>query len=254
MQIDWFTFSAQIVNFIILMLLLKKLLFDRIVKAMDQREEKIASQLKEAERREADAENERKKYESKISENDEQREQRLDEAREEAEKERKKMRNEAREEVDSLRDEWRRSVESEKEHFIKDLRRQTGRQIYQVTRKMLSDMADKNMEEQIIAVFMKRMKKLPDEERKEIIKALGNNSFATCVSSFQIDSGQRSQITRTLNDILGSKMDVEYKESENIICGIEFQTEDRVISWTLDHYLDQIEKNMLEMLGEEQTE
>jgi F-type H+-transporting ATPase subunit b len=119
---------------------------------------------------------------------------------------------------------------------------------------MLRDMADGDMEEQIIAVFMKRMKTLPGEERDEIIEALGKNSRATFVSSFELDSGQRSQITRSLNDILDAQMDVEYKESEKLICGIEFQTEDRVISWSLDQYLDQLEKNTLEMLSREKTE
>ena len=45
MHIDWFVFAAQIVNFFILVALLKFFLYDRIVKAMDARQARIASRL-----------------------------------------------------------------------------------------------------------------------------------------------------------------------------------------------------------------
>ena len=41
MHIDWFVFFAQIVNFLLLVFLLKKFLYGRIVKAMDERERKV---------------------------------------------------------------------------------------------------------------------------------------------------------------------------------------------------------------------
>ena len=52
MLINWFTVLAQIVNFLILVVLLKYLLYNRIIKAMDEREGKIQLRLKEAEAKE----------------------------------------------------------------------------------------------------------------------------------------------------------------------------------------------------------
>ena len=49
MHIDWFVFFAQIVNFLILLFLLKKFLYGRIINAMDAREAKIAAIFAEAE-------------------------------------------------------------------------------------------------------------------------------------------------------------------------------------------------------------
>jgi len=63
MQIDWFTLIAQIVNFLILVWLLKHFLYDRMVDGMDKRREKISSRLKEA-----DEKNQRRKnYTRNIS-------------------------------------------------------------------------------------------------------------------------------------------------------------------------------------------
>ncbi|MGO8820022.1 MAG: F0F1 ATP synthase subunit B, partial [Desulfomonilaceae bacterium] len=48
MLIDWFTVIAQIINFLILVFLLKRFLFDKITGAMDERERKISSTLDDA--------------------------------------------------------------------------------------------------------------------------------------------------------------------------------------------------------------
>ena len=53
MLINWFTVAAQIVNFLILVALLKRFLYGPIVAAMSAREGRIAAQLTEAQRKKA---------------------------------------------------------------------------------------------------------------------------------------------------------------------------------------------------------
>ena len=48
MLIDWFTFIAQVVNFLILMLLLKRFLYRPILSAIDAREQRIVAQIADA--------------------------------------------------------------------------------------------------------------------------------------------------------------------------------------------------------------
>ncbi len=45
MQIDWFTLFAQIVNFLIVVVLLRRFLYKPILQAMAEREAKIAAQF-----------------------------------------------------------------------------------------------------------------------------------------------------------------------------------------------------------------
>ena len=74
MLIDWFTVAAQIINFLILVALLKHFLYGRIINAMDQREARITSRLEEAERKKSEAEDEAAAYSRKSQEFDLQRE------------------------------------------------------------------------------------------------------------------------------------------------------------------------------------
>ena len=62
MLINWFTVVAQIVNFLILVFLLKYFLYDRVIRAMDQREQRIQQRLQEAEEKKQEAEQEAEAY------------------------------------------------------------------------------------------------------------------------------------------------------------------------------------------------
>jgi len=61
-QIDYFTIFAQIINFLVLVLLLKHFLYGRIIKAMDEREKRIESQLQEAAKKKKEADEEADSY------------------------------------------------------------------------------------------------------------------------------------------------------------------------------------------------
>jgi F-type H+-transporting ATPase subunit b len=68
MQLDWFTLVAQIVNFLILVLLLKHFLYSRIVQVMDDRERHITAQLEEAEQKQRQADQEADNYRKQQTE------------------------------------------------------------------------------------------------------------------------------------------------------------------------------------------
>ncbi len=58
MLIDWFTVLAQVANFLILMWLLKRFLYKPILRAIDDRETRIAETLRQAEEQKKAAESE----------------------------------------------------------------------------------------------------------------------------------------------------------------------------------------------------
>ena len=49
MLIDWFTVVAQIVNFLVLVLLMKYFLYGRLIRTIDERQKRIVARFAEAE-------------------------------------------------------------------------------------------------------------------------------------------------------------------------------------------------------------
>jgi F-type H+-transporting ATPase subunit b len=70
--IDWYTVAAQALNFLILVWLLKRFLYQPVLDAIGAREQRIAMQLADAASKEAAATKEREQFESKNRELDSQ--------------------------------------------------------------------------------------------------------------------------------------------------------------------------------------
>jgi len=96
MLIDWFTVGAQALNFIILVWLLKRFLYQPILNAVDAREKKIAAELADADSKKAEAQQERDEFQRKNEEFEQHRAALFAKATEEAKAEGQRLREEAR--------------------------------------------------------------------------------------------------------------------------------------------------------------
>ena len=98
MLINWFTVVAQIINFLILIWLLKRFLYKPVLKAIHDREKKIAAQLQDAEAKKTEAQKQRDEFRNKNTEFDQQRNIEWQKAVEEINNERQHLLEEARKE------------------------------------------------------------------------------------------------------------------------------------------------------------
>ncbi|MFP3870191.1 MAG: F0F1 ATP synthase subunit delta [Syntrophobacteria bacterium] len=251
MLIDWFTVAAQIVNFLILIGLLKHFLYDRIIAAMDEREKKISSRLEEADTKRKEAEEEAESYRRKNREFEEQRQQMLSEAKKKAETRRKELLQEVRQEVEALRNKWHQSIQREKETFLRDLRRLVGGETLAITRRAVGDLVDVEVGRKAVEVFLRRIRQMKEKERQEITAALeqGSNQ-ATVVSGFELQEAVRQEVTEALQKHLLAEIEPTYETDPELILGIELRTQGRKIAWSLQDYLGDFEGKILAALDQ----
>src|SRR5271165_4865540 len=102
MLIDWFTVGAQVLNFLILVWLLKHFLYKPILNAVDAREKRIAAELADADAKKTEAQKERDEFQHKNEVFDQQRAALLSKATEEATAERQRLLDDARKAADAL--------------------------------------------------------------------------------------------------------------------------------------------------------
>ncbi|MBD3290611.1 F0F1 ATP synthase subunit B [candidate division KSB1 bacterium] len=252
MNIDWITLAAQIINFLILLALLKKFLFDRIVKVMDEREQRIADRLQEARSKKDEADKELQQYQQKNEDFEQKRRVLMEEAKNESEQQKKELIQEARNEVDSMRSIWHRSIENEKESFLKDLRRRSGEEVYSVARRVLKDLSDKRIEEQIISIFADRLKNLGSDEKKELNEMIQkSNNDVGITTSFEVNNDLQKKIDSAIKEHISDEAKVEYRTSEKLICGIEMRVDGKKVAWNIDSYLDALEASFQNLISKE---
>lgn len=252
MEIDWFTLLAQIINFLILVGLLTYVLYRPIGRAMERREERIASRLQEAETKHQEAEEEAASYREARQQLENEREQLLTQAREAAEQRRAALLEEARREVDEVKTDWREAIRREQSEFLTDLRLRLGQELTQAVRNALADLADEDLEARMVSVFVRSLQDLDEDQRTTLREAVRQSDGAVVIqSAFPITSDQRRELTEALQDQLGDQIDVRCEVSEDVVAGIECQTGGRKLAWSLQSHLDDLEERIITWLRDE---
>jgi len=96
MLIDWFTVGAQVLNFLILVWLMKRFIYQPILNTIDGREKKIADELADAAARKAEAIQERDDFKEKNEVFDQERADLLNKTTDDAETEGNRLLAEAK--------------------------------------------------------------------------------------------------------------------------------------------------------------
>jgi len=252
MHIDWFVLLAQIINFLILVFLLKYFLYNRILGAIDARESKIASQFSEAERLKAQAQQSADAYDEKNRELKDKAEELMNQAQKASEHEKEQLMDKVREEVNQVRRRWYETLSREKKAFLEDLRRRAGTYIYDTIRHVLTDMANEDLEERMVQVFTERIREMSQEQQdklKDSLKAGG--SIIVVRSAFALIADQKKRIEEAIRPYVAPKVPIRYEVSGAIGAGIEMMAHGYKVSWSIEDYLASLEEMFVRALKEE---
>jgi F-type H+-transporting ATPase subunit b len=252
MHIDWFVLFCQIFNFLLLVYLLKRFLYGRIIKAMDDREAKITARFADAEDMKVKATEAAGLYEKRNQLLNEAKEQMLNEATMAADAKRKELMEKVREEVDKVKARWKDMLVREKDAFFSDLRQRAAKQLYATARKALRDLADADLEERIVDEFLRRVKELDEEKSVQIRKAIsGGGNNVIIQSAFSISEQRRAQIEEVLKKQITNGFTIRYQQQPDIVSGIELRVNGHKIAWSLNEYLEALVESLTETLQKE---
>jgi len=247
MQINWFTVIAQVINFLVLVWLLKRFLYKPILKAIDERENKIAAQIKDAEAKDAKAKKEQAEFARKNETFDKEKKGLMDKAVAETNEEKEKLLEAARNEATVLRSKLENSWKEMQENLNRDIAHKTQQEVFAIARKTLADLASLGLEEQSANIFIKRLNDLKKEEKQQFIDAFKSGSEPILLqSAFDLPAKQQTDIKSTVNEILGAKTQFQFKTAPEIISGIELTSNGYKLAWSISEYLNSLQKNILE--------
>jgi F-type H+-transporting ATPase subunit b len=243
--INWFTVAAQIVNFLILVALLKRFLYGPVLAAMTAREGRIAAQLAEARQKKQDAEQEEAALRQKLREIEEQRIERLTEAGRQAEAHRKELYSRARQEVEQIRRQWAAALGREKETFLQNLKQRLAREVLAITRRALQEMGSLELEQHLAETFLDRFRQLDPEEQEAIRESINETGGELIITTaFELPGEIRHKIAAQVQERFGRELTLRFTTAEELLAGIELSTSSRKLAWSLGSFLDTLEEDL----------
>jgi len=252
MHIDPFVLAAQIINFLVLVFLLKHLLYDKIIGAMDAREAKIASQFDEARRLREQALDAAHAYDEKSRELQDRALDMLNQAQNDADREKEVLMEKIRKEVEQVRQRWYETLNRQKQAFLEDLRLRAGTHIYDTIRQILAEMANEDLEERMVTVFTTRLKGMTSEQKLRLEDALKAHGAAiTLRSAFVLNQQQRQKVEEAIRVHAGPRIAIRFETATAIGAGIEMMAHGYKLSWSIEDYLRSLEEQFVRIVREE---
>jgi F-type H+-transporting ATPase subunit b len=251
MLIDWFTVVAQIVNFLVLVWLLKHFLYKPILDALDAREKKIAKELADADLKKTEAGKERDEFQRKNEEFELQRTALMDKAKEEVKTERQRLFDDARNAADVLSAKRQESLINDAHNLNQALSQRTRQEVFSIARKTLADLADTNLEERMVGIFTRRLREMDAPAKAILGEALKKTSEPALVrSAFDLPAAQRTALQNALNETFSVAIAIRFETAPDLVSGIELSTNGQKVAWSIADYLASLGKGVDELLKE----
>jgi F-type H+-transporting ATPase subunit b len=267
MQIDWFTVSAQTLNFLLLVWLLKRYLYGPILKAIDARESQVAKVISDADTIKSNAELQCNLFKNKNIEIDNQRDELLRQANVIAHEQHEQIVLQANKNADEISKGRLLALEKELQHYQDEIVLKILQEIYEIARKVMADLADVELEQQMFEHFCKHLQNISCDEINNLNKTLeeGNAVLRLC-SAFELSTTQIKKIDATLQQLTAHKLttqklvttktnrhyQLKQEVKTQLISGIELRSNTWKIAWNSDDYLKVLQTHVNHTLVEQQ--
>lgn len=238
MHIDWLTVSAQIVNFLVLVYILKRFLYGPVLAAMARRQARIASRLAEAQQREQEAQATRERYAASQQAFERDRQALLSQARDDVARERAALLEQARHEVEASRRAWWHDLERERDDARSRLRQSIADCGLAAARILLGELAGERLEGRMVERFLER---LAEFDASALLGACVASGRLRVRSAAELDAAQRARITRAIHEQLAPDLQIDYEPEAALLAGIELEAGGLRVGWTLADNLAELE-------------
>jgi F-type H+-transporting ATPase subunit b len=233
MSIDWITVAAQIVNFLVLVWLLRRFLYRPILDGIDAREREIAERMAEAATIREAAEAAEAEYRAETAALRASRAETLDDARAAAGVERDALiasarQRLAREEADRIE-----QRAEERRRFAAELHQDGAAALLALTRKVLADLSDETLEQRIVSHTTTKLGPAVDDLRR----ASGGAKEIIVTTREPLPADTRAVLDRDLAAALPG-LSVRYRNDATQAPGLTVRLGGAEIAWTVQSYLD----------------
>ena len=239
MELNWSTFILEIINFLVLVWILKRFLYKPVLNVIARRRAGIEKSLAEAEKMRAEARALEEEYQGRLSEWEKERQAARDKLATEMDSERNRR-------MESLQTELAQEKEkarvSEKQRQADIMHRNEEVALLQGARfaaRLLEAGCGPETQARLVEMAIEDLEKLSDQRLAQLQSDFDRSSDEVLVTSaFSLPDDQRLHLTEILEKLFGTALKIRFEENRELLAGIRIRTGDRAIGLNLRDELE----------------
>jgi F-type H+-transporting ATPase subunit b len=246
MKFDIWTLLFQIINFFVLLFILKRLLYKPVKEIIEKRKEMIEKKMEKAHETELEALELRRQTEEELKKLAEHKVQALEKIREEAEDEKKRLIAEAEKDVAAVIEKEKALFDLEKKKLDAELKDRAVDTVSVFASNLLRDLSD----EDIHGSIMKRLLHGLDKIAADVtaLKGEGNKMTIDLATAYPIEEGELENIRSALESSVSRKVSIITTVDRDLIAGIKLRLQDIVYDFSLAGQIEALKTRLKEGL------
>lgn len=222
MQIDWTTLLLEILNFLVLVWILKHFFYQPVLAVLDRRKAKISEETDSAARLKEEAEALKIQYEVRMKEWVQERERLRRELEDELTKERERRHNEMKQSLAEEAEGIRAHERSESDARKATIEHQVEAVVYGDASAMLKRLASPSLTESIVHVLLTDLAALAGNELAQLRNAAEHlkGGAVEVTSAHPLSEPQQKAVTTALSKAAGHTLPCKFTEDPLLIAGL----------------------------------
>lgn len=249
MELDWTTFILEILNFLVLVWLLKRFLYKPVLNALAQRKADIEKGVTESQTLRKEAEAFRERYERRLVDWEQEQAAARSRLGEEIGTERARLMAGLRTELEKERDKAHALEERRLSELSRRIEETALSQGSQFAARLLSRLASVELESQLLHVVLEDLRKLPEERRKVIRAGMSQAEVSgTVASAYALPSEERQALSEALGQLVGRPISITWREDPELKAGVHLAVGAWILSANLRDELTFFQETSLRAL------
>lgn len=244
MKFDIWTFLFQIVNFAVLLFILKRLLYKPVREIIEKRRSLIRQNIEDAEKTKKEAAELKEKHKKELDNLNEQRFHMLEKLKEEVSEDRKKMMSKAKEDADKLIEKEKALFEIEKKRLGAELKDEAIRVVAVFASNLLKDISDEEIHRAVFRKFFRDPGKISTAILK--IKETGEPLPVSLLTAYPLDGDESRRFQETVESVFSKKAAVKTDVDKSLIAGIRIKIGDAVYDFSLSGQVEAFKSKLRE--------
>lgn len=240
MLFDWFTVAAQIVNFLILMYLLKRFLYKPVLDAIDARERRIANLLNDAKTSQEKAAKQQAELTRKNAAFESEKTKLFEQVKAQAATQSAQMLEKVAKDVAKQREQWLQALQNEQDALDQTISQRTRQEIIHLARRTLADLSDTELEQQIVNTLLRRVKNMSTHEHERFEQTAVGEQQLILRSAFNFTDEQQALLSQSIQELLPSQPSIRFEIDTTLLGGVELIGNGHKLSWNITAYISDL--------------
>ena len=221
MELNWSTFVLEIINFLVLVWILKRFLYQPVLDMIARRRTAIESQLAEARQLHVDADTLKEQYEHRLADWEQERQKAMEKLMLELEENRQQQLEKLKLEL-SQEDEKNQVARSrQNKQATREIEQRALQQGAEFASRLLSEAAGPELDNRLFNLLLDELGTMSSEQ----ISALSNNwgespEHILVTSAYPLTDEKQQRLQDTLSRVTGLSAPLHYEQDSNLLAGL----------------------------------